>query len=172
MTQLASATLASATAATAAAAAYTAAAIAAAAFAAVSAFTGAPAGGGGGEGALMMPARAPIVKAPGFHRNGLDVVPRDGYRAILHKNEAVLNASDAHTWRGMQNGAIAAPSRSSRDSAGQSVMNNSNNVTIGTIILPNVREPKDFAPALNATVSRRTQQQQANDFVSPGGSRR
>ena len=199
VTQLASATLASAAAASAAAIAYTAAAKAAAAFAAAGS-GGASGGGGGGilsslisgiggaliggigagskgapagvaNNATLTRSYAPIVKPVGFHRSGLDVVPRDGYRAVLHKNEAVLNASDAHTWRN-QNAAMAAPSRTSKSNERTSVVSNSNNTNIGTIVLPNVREPADFAPALAAATSRRTQQQQANDFVSPGGSRR
>ena len=36
----------------------------------------------------------------GSHANGLDRVPFDGYRAILHKDEAVLRASEAAVWRG------------------------------------------------------------------------
>lgn len=35
----------------------------------------------------------------GSHLNGLDMVPFDGYRAELHRSEAVLSASDAREWR-------------------------------------------------------------------------
>lgn len=35
----------------------------------------------------------------GSHASGLDRVPFDGYRAILHRDEAVLNASEAAVWR-------------------------------------------------------------------------
>lgn len=35
----------------------------------------------------------------GSHANGLDRVPFDGYRAILHRNEAVLTAGEAAIWR-------------------------------------------------------------------------
>lgn len=35
----------------------------------------------------------------GSHANGLDRVPFDGYRAILHRNEAVLTAGEAELWR-------------------------------------------------------------------------
>lgn len=41
----------------------------------------------------------PGYNADGSHANGLDRVPRDGYRAILHKDEAVLRASEASVWR-------------------------------------------------------------------------
>ena len=41
----------------------------------------------------------PGYSADGSHANGLDRVPRDGYRAILHKDEAVLNATNAAVWR-------------------------------------------------------------------------
>jgi hypothetical protein len=41
----------------------------------------------------------PGYNADGSHANGLDRVPRDGYRAILHKDEAVLRASEAAVWR-------------------------------------------------------------------------
>lgn len=37
--------------------------------------------------------------ADGSHANGLESVPFDGYRAILHKREAVLTASQADAWR-------------------------------------------------------------------------
>lgn len=103
----------------------------------------------------------------GKHANGLNVVPFDGYRAMLHKNEAVLNASDAHAWRGMQAGvatSVAAPQSSTRHSSNTTVSNSFSN-----IILPNVREPQDFAPALGQAVSRRSAQNQAHDFVAPGG---
>ena len=36
----------------------------------------------------------------GSHASGLDSVPRDGYIARLHKDEAVLNKADATVWRG------------------------------------------------------------------------
>lgn len=35
----------------------------------------------------------------GSHANGLDRVPYNGYRAILHKNESVLTAREADSWR-------------------------------------------------------------------------
>lgn len=38
------------------------------------------------------------------HANGLDRVPFDGYRAVLHKDEAVLTASEAAVWRKGQSG--------------------------------------------------------------------
>lgn len=38
--------------------------------------------------------------ADGSHANGLDRVPFDGYRAILHKDEAVLTRAQASAWRG------------------------------------------------------------------------
>lgn len=41
--------------------------------------------------------------ANGSHASGLDRVPFDGYRAILHRDEAVLTASEAKLWRGDQN---------------------------------------------------------------------
>lgn len=40
-----------------------------------------------------------IPSADGSHASGLDCVPFDGYRAILHKDEAVLNATNASVWR-------------------------------------------------------------------------
>lgn len=39
----------------------------------------------------------------GSHKNGLETVPRDGYIAELHKNEAVLTAEQAKQWRAEQN---------------------------------------------------------------------
>lgn len=50
-------------------------------------------GHGGGQFEIAEP------NADGSHANGLDRVPRDGYRAILHKDEAVLRASEATVWR-------------------------------------------------------------------------
>jgi hypothetical protein len=41
----------------------------------------------------------PGYGADGSHASGLDRVPFDGYRAILHKGEAVLNATNAAVWR-------------------------------------------------------------------------
>ena len=41
--------------------------------------------------------------ADGSHANGLDYVPFDGYRAILHRGESVLTASEAAAWRGGSN---------------------------------------------------------------------
>ena len=40
-----------------------------------------------------------VPNADGSHASGLDRVPFDGYRAILHKDEAVLNATNASVWR-------------------------------------------------------------------------
>ena len=40
----------------------------------------------------------PKVNLPGF-ATGLDTVPYDNYKAILHKNEAVLTAREADQWR-------------------------------------------------------------------------
>jgi hypothetical protein len=47
--------------------------------------------------------------ADGSHASGLERVPFDGYRAILHRDEAVLTASEAKAWRGeqKQNGQLA-----------------------------------------------------------------
>lgn len=41
------------------------------------------------------------------HKNGLDTVPYDEYPATLHKDEAVLTAEQANTWREQQRGASA-----------------------------------------------------------------
>lgn len=40
-----------------------------------------------------------VTDVNGSHASGLDRVPFDGYRAILHKDEAVLNATNAAVWR-------------------------------------------------------------------------
>ena len=40
----------------------------------------------------------------GSHASGLDYVPFDGYRAILHRGETVLNAEAASAWRSGQTG--------------------------------------------------------------------
>lgn len=42
------------------------------------------------------------------HAAGLDYVPRNGYRAMLHEGEAVLNKEDATAWRRGNGGATAA----------------------------------------------------------------
>ena len=38
----------------------------------------------------------------GFHAKGADIIPYDNYPAILHRDEAVLTASDARKWRAGQ----------------------------------------------------------------------
>ena len=48
-----------------------------------------------------------ITGIDGSHKNGLDTVPKDGYIAELHKNEAVLTAEQAKQWRAEQNGNAA-----------------------------------------------------------------
>lgn len=45
------------------------------------------------------PDKYPNQSADGSHASGLARVPFDGYRAILHRNEAVLTAQDADVWR-------------------------------------------------------------------------
>ena len=40
----------------------------------------------------------PNISLPGF-ASGLDTVPFDGFKAVLHKNEAVLTAREADRWR-------------------------------------------------------------------------
>lgn len=44
-----------------------------------------------------------ITGIDGSHKTGLDTVPRDGYIAELHKDEAVLTAEQARQWRAEQN---------------------------------------------------------------------
>ena len=51
-------------------------------------------GGGGGLGSGF--------SLGGAHAAGLDRVPRDNYVGVLHKNEAVLNAAQAESWRQQQ----------------------------------------------------------------------
>lgn len=45
-----------------------------------------------------------ITGIDGSHKNGLDTVPKDGYIAELHKNEAVLTSAQADQLRAMSNG--------------------------------------------------------------------
>nr|DAM96432.1 MAG TPA: Beta- N-acetylglucosaminidase [Caudoviricetes sp.] len=45
-----------------------------------------------------------ITGIDGSHKNGLDTVPKDGYIAELHKNEAVLTSGQADQLRAMSNG--------------------------------------------------------------------
>jgi len=40
------------------------------------------------------------VSVDGSHASGLDRVPRDGYLARVHKDEAILDKTDASIWRG------------------------------------------------------------------------
>lgn len=47
---------------------------------------------------------AEYISAHGSHADGLDFVPFNGYRAILHEREAVLTASEADEWRAGKNG--------------------------------------------------------------------
>lgn len=44
------------------------------------------------------------AKTDGSHFNGLSSVPFDGYRANLHKDEAVLTAKEAKQWRSFKTG--------------------------------------------------------------------
>ena len=41
------------------------------------------------------------IKGDGYHLAGINRVPKDGYRAILHKDEMVLNKSEAEAYREM-----------------------------------------------------------------------
>lgn len=45
----------------------------------------------------------PFTWFDGSHKDGLDRVPFDGYRAELHKDEAVLTAKEAKMWRNGEN---------------------------------------------------------------------
>lgn len=54
----------------------------------------------GNRGALTITG---IDEKDGSHANGLTRVPFDGYRAELHKNEAVLTAKEADSWRNGKN---------------------------------------------------------------------
>lgn len=49
------------------------------------------------QGNAIKPIIPSITGTP--HKNGLDRVPYDEYRAILHKDEAVLTAKEANSWR-------------------------------------------------------------------------
>lgn len=56
----------------------------------------------------------------GYHKNGLDWVPRDNYQALLHKGEMVLNEKEADRYRHMFNRDVALlPSNSKRGIGGQ-----------------------------------------------------
>lgn len=48
------------------------------------------------------------VSVDGSHANGIDRVPRDGYLARVHKDEAILDKMDASIWRGGGSGRIEA----------------------------------------------------------------
>lgn len=52
----------------------------------------------------MLELAASLLGTDGSHSSGLDYVPFDGYRAILHKGETVLNAEAASAWRNGQTG--------------------------------------------------------------------
>lgn len=54
----------------------------------------------GNRGALTI---TEVNKADGSHANGLTRVPFDGYRAELHKDEAVLTKKQANVWRNGRN---------------------------------------------------------------------
>lgn len=45
----------------------------------------------------------PATWFDGSHKDGLNRVPFDGYKAILHKDETVLNKEQANTWRKSEN---------------------------------------------------------------------
>lgn len=126
-------------------------------------------GGFGGAGGIANGAASSIMGglgAEGSHRNGLDMVPHDGYRAVLHKNEAVLNASDANLWRGLNAAVAASPSDRASTRGGDTNLNGV------TIVLPEVRNPEEFAPAVQrqaARLSRRSTQRDSFDFVNQGG---
>lgn len=51
----------------------------------------------------------------GIHANGIDYIPRDGYHALLHEGEAVLNRTEASAWRGGGNGSAASIASAVRD---------------------------------------------------------
>lgn len=60
------------------------------------------------------------LNVDGYHLAGKDYIPKDNYRALLHKGEMVLNAKDANIYRQMINGNIALlPSNSNRGIGGQ-----------------------------------------------------
>lgn len=47
----------------------------------------------------LIPSTAAGIQVDGSHASGLDRVPRDGYIARLHKDETVLNSTQAAAWR-------------------------------------------------------------------------
>lgn len=51
----------------------------------------------------------------GIHANGIDYIPRDGYHALLHEGEAVLNRTEASAWRGGGSGSAASIASAVRD---------------------------------------------------------
>lgn len=51
------------------------------------------------DGLTLNDKEAPSVNGGTPHATGLNYVPFDGYRAILHRGEAVLTAAEARTWR-------------------------------------------------------------------------
>jgi hypothetical protein len=54
----------------------------------------------------------------GSHANGLDYVPRNGYRSMLHEGEAVLNSREASDWRSGNIGSADAVAAAVREAMG------------------------------------------------------
>lgn len=77
-----------------------------------------------------------LIQMHGSHATGLNRVPFDGYRAILHRDEAVLTASEAETYRkhGLGNNSI--PSKPTSFGSG-SAPRTTNNSSSNTIVMHN-----------------------------------
>lgn len=64
-------------------------------------------------------ATTPVFKpADGSHANGLEYVPHNGYRALLHEGEAVLNSREANEWRSGNVGSADAVAAAVREAMG------------------------------------------------------
>jgi hypothetical protein len=82
--------------------------------------------------------------ADGSHKTGLDKVPFDGYKAVLHKNEAVLTAEQANTLRstgsldnGSQSASFAAPTYTPE--SGSTTSNTNNNSSRSVVFSPTIQ---------------------------------
>jgi hypothetical protein len=95
---------------------------------------------------ITSPTQPALLSLP-HHKTGLDRVPYDGYTAVLHDEEAVLNAKDAAVWRANKyGGGMIGRSTTSTTTR----VENNFNIERIELSLPSVREatPDQIAAAM------------------------
>ena len=104
--------------------------------------------------------------ADGSHAIGLDSVPFDGYKAILHKGEAVLTSKQAELWNSIQDGSALMTVRDRIDNViNEAISEGQNTLSKASNVMTHVRQlPEASSNVLREVMNNTT----TTDIVNAG----